>query len=65
MQVKRKLKEPSMPNFVIYDDIEAQPREGGFKPKESFPISKFSKEEAYQYAEWMKETFIKHWESKQ
>lgn len=45
---------PSMPNFVRFK------KEAGF-----FPIKDFTIDEAHEYAELMKQTFIKHWEAKQ
>lgn len=55
---------PSMPNFVRFKN-EAGLRQDGFKVNEGFPIKNFTREEAEEYAELMKQTFIKHWESKQ
>jgi len=55
---------PLMPNFAVFKN-EAGLRQDGFKVSEGFPIKDFTKEEAYEYAELMKQTFIKHWESKQ
>ena len=55
---------PTMPNFIIFEK-EAGLRQDGFKGDEVFPIKNFTKEEAEEYAELMKITFIKHWEEKQ
>ncbi len=47
-----------MPNFVRFKkDIRLK--------QEGFPIKDFTLDEAYEYAELMKQTFIKHWEAKQ
>ena len=39
--------------------------ENELKIDEGFPIKDFTIDEAYEYAELMKQTFIKHWEAKQ
>lgn len=55
---------PHMPNFVRFKK-EAGLRQDGFKVDEGFPIKSFTKEEAEEYGELMKQTFIKHWAEKQ
>ena len=55
---------PTMPNFVKFKK-EAALKQDGFKVDEGFPIEKFSKFEAEEYGELMKNTFIEHWKSKQ
>jgi len=64
MKVSFKVLPPTMPNFVQFESDPVK-REEGFTPKEGYPIAKFTREEAEQYAELMKQAFIKHWESKQ
>lgn len=64
MQKLFKVLPPNMPNFVRFEK-EAGLRQDGFKIDEGFPIKDFTKEEAEEYAELMKITFIKHWEVKQ
>jgi len=54
---------PIMPNFFFYEEKPGR-MEDGFKQKESHPITDFTKEEAEEFAELMKETFMKHWEFK-
>lgn len=54
---------PTMPNFVRFKK-EVGLKQDGFKVDEGFPISDFTIDEAYEYAELMKQTFIKHWEEK-
>jgi len=63
MEKKFELLPPTMPNFVQIKK-EAGLRQDGFKSDNTFPISQFTKEEAVQYGELMKQTFIKHWEDK-
>ncbi len=55
---------PIMPNFVRFKK-EAVLKQDGFKVDEGFPIANFTKEEAEEYGELMKQTFIKHWKDKQ
>ena len=50
-----------MPNFVRFKK-EAGLRQDGFKVDEGFPIKNFTREEAEEYAELMRKTFIEHWE---
>lgn len=40
-------------------------RQDGFKVDEGFPIKNFTRDEAEEYAELMRKTFIEHWEAKQ
>jgi hypothetical protein len=54
---------PMMPNFVRFKK-EAGLRQDGFKVDEGFPITSFTKKEAEEFGELMKQTFIAHWESK-
>ncbi len=59
-----KLLPPMMPNFISYE-IPARTRQEGFKADANkISISDLSKEEAEQYAELMKQTFLIHWHSK-
>lgn len=55
---------PIMPNFARFKR-EAGLRQDGFKVADGFPIKDFTKEEAEEYGELMKQTFIKHWQEKQ
>ena len=55
---------PRMPNFVRFKK-EAGLRQDGFKVDEGFPIKNFTREEAEEYAELMRKTFIEHWERRQ
>jgi hypothetical protein len=63
MNIQFELLPPTMPNFVRFKQ-EAALRQDGFKVDEGFPISKFTEEEAYEYAELIKQEFIKHWRLK-
>lgn len=64
MEKKFEVLPPMMPNFVRFKK-EAALRQDGFKVDEGFPIENFTREEAIEYGELMKQTFIKHWENKQ
>ena len=56
MQIKMNIPKPTMPNFIVIKD---------FGEKEiTIPVQNLSKEEACQYAELMRATFIEHWENK-
>ena len=63
MEKKFEVLPPTMPNFVRFKK-EAGLRQDGFKVDEGFPISNFTKEEAEEYGELMKQTFIVHWQKK-
>jgi hypothetical protein len=63
MEKKFEVLPPTMPNFVRFKK-EAGLRQDGYKVDEGFPISQFTREEAEEYGELMKQTFIKHWENK-
>ena len=64
MEKKFELLPPSMPNFATFKK-EKQLRQDGFKVDGGFPIKNFTREEAEEYGELMKQAFIKHWKSKQ
>jgi hypothetical protein len=55
MEKKIKILPPMMPNFVILD-INSNER--------TMSITELTKEEAEEYAELMKQEFIKHWNNK-
>ncbi len=63
MEKKFKILPPMMPNFVRFKK-EAGLRQDSIKFDQDFPISNFTKEEAEEYGEFMKQTFIAHWENK-
>jgi hypothetical protein len=60
MEKKFEVLPPMMPNFVRFKK-EAGLRQDGYKVDEGFPITNFTKEEAEEYGELMKQTFIEHW----
>jgi hypothetical protein len=64
MEKKLKLLPPMMPNFVFYES-EPSTKQEGFKQKHGIYIKNFTKEEAEEYAELMKTTFVEHWQSRQ
>jgi hypothetical protein len=64
MQRIFKLKPPQMPNYFSYELPPRQRQEGIDLSKNSIPITEFVREEAEEFGELMKQTFIKHWENK-
>lgn len=58
-----KIAPPLMPNFFHYE-IPPGSREDGFKLTHFIPINELSESEANEFAEMMKQEFIKHWKSK-
>ena len=64
MEKKFEVLPPLMPNFVRFKR-EAGLKQDGFKVDDGFPIANFTKEEAEEFGELMKQEFIKHWKSKQ
>ena len=63
MQKQFELLPPTMPNYVRFKK-EAGRRQDGFKSDQGFDIANFTREEAEEYAELMKVTFLKHWEER-
>ncbi len=63
MEKKFEVLPPTMPNFVRFKK-EAGLRQDGFKVDEGFSIANFTKEEAEEYGELMKQTFIVHWQNR-
>ena len=59
-----KLRPPTMPNFVGYIVTVGKKQDGVNFENNKFPITEFSKEEAEEYGELMKQAFIEHWENK-
>ncbi len=54
---------PSMPNFVRFKK-EAGLRQDGFKVDEGFDIANFTADEAAEFAELMRLTFLEHWKAR-
>jgi len=63
MEKKFKVLPPLMPNYVRFEKPVGL-KQDGFKSEEGFPISDFTKEEAEEYGELMKQEFVKHWQIK-
>jgi len=64
--VKRilKIEPPIMPNFFYYE-IPPSPKQDAIDfSKTSIPITEFTREEAEEFGELMKKSFIEHWEAK-
>jgi hypothetical protein len=66
MEKKFKLLPPtgSMPNFIFFE-VQPGKRQEGFQPnKNSIPVTDLDEQEAEEYAELMKQTFLDHWRRK-
>jgi hypothetical protein len=63
MEKKFKVLPPLMPNYVRFEKPVGL-KQDGFKSEEGFQISDFTKEEAEEYGELMKQEFVKHWQIK-
>lgn len=63
MEKKFEVLPPTMPNFVRFKK-EAGLRQDGYKVDEGFDIANFTKEEAQEFAELMRVTFLVHWEQR-
>ncbi len=53
-----------MPSFVQFKRKPGL-RQDGINLDQGFPIRDFTKEEAHEFAELIKQEFIKHWEKQQ
>jgi hypothetical protein len=62
MKKEFKMLPPMMPNFLPYE-VGAKPRQEGFNP-DRIPVSALTEQEAIEYGELMKQTFIEHWRNK-
>ena len=60
MEKKFELNPPIMPNFITYNSAPVR-RQDGFRNAPSIPVDELSEDEANEYAELMKQTFLKHW----
>jgi len=63
MEKSLKLKPPMMPNFISFEQPTRQ-RQDGVAWNVGLNVSDLSKEEAEEYAELMKQTFLVHWQNK-
>lgn len=64
MEKKFELLPPTMPNFISYKTSPRPRQEGINFDANKIAIEDLSKEEAEEYGELMKQTFIQHWELK-
>jgi len=62
MNINQEVSKPTMPD-EIYLKQPIGKRGDGFTPNKGIPIERLSKEQAEEYAELMKVTFLKHWEN--
>lgn len=61
MELKFKLLPPTMPNFIRVDFPSTGKKEDGFGSGPSIHVGDLTEEQATEYADLMRETFIKHW----
>lgn len=63
--VTKVLLPPQMPDFIQYEK-QAGKKQDGFNPSDQgIPISELSEADALNYAELMRQTFMKHWAASQ
>jgi hypothetical protein len=65
MEKKFKLSPPASAkvNFIHFE-LHPGNRQDEFKPNQGIPVSSLTEEEAIEYGELMKQTFIEHWRKK-
>jgi hypothetical protein len=63
MKIEVDLLPPLMPNFVSAKS-EPRKRQDGFSQPLIYDIADFTREEAEQYADLMRDAFMKHWEQR-
>lgn len=59
MEKKFKLQTPMMPNFILIEGIT-----GMITDPPKIPVEQLSEQEANEYAELMRVTFMEHWKKK-
>jgi len=63
MEKNFKLKPPMMPNFISVE-TGVKLKQEGFASALTIPVDGLSKEEAEEYGELIKQTFIVHWQNR-
>jgi hypothetical protein len=63
MKIITEINPPMMPNFISMKITIGQ-RQDGFKPVPQIAVSDLSEEQAEEYAELMRKTFLIHWANK-
>lgn len=61
MQIKQEVQTPTMPS-KIYLKQPVGKRQDGWQGNSGIPIENLTRQQAEDYAELMKQTFISHWE---
>ena len=59
-----KIQPPTMPNFLMYEAPIGKKQDGPNFEGNTFAIEEFTKDEAIEYGELWKQSFIKHWEDR-
>lgn len=60
MKIDVKIKMIQMPNFLILETPPVE-KQDGFRHGSTIPIGELSEEQANEYAEEMKQSFLNHW----
>lgn len=63
MNIEFKLLPPMMPNFISYE-MPPSKRQDGIKFDNKISVADLTEQQAIEYGELMKQSFIKHWQSK-
>lgn len=61
MERKVKILPPSMPNFIRMEMKPGKKQDGFHSEMGAIPVADLSEQEAIEYGELMKQTFIEHW----
>lgn len=65
MDITFKFNPPIMPDNITYDTGIPGRKQDGYNPgSNSIPVKNLSQEQAEQYAELMKQTFLEHWKTR-
>ena len=64
MNVTLDVNPPKMPDFYTIGKANQGLKQDGFSYGKQNPITDFTREQAEEFAEMMKQEFIKHWEKK-
>jgi hypothetical protein len=63
MEIKSKIKKPVMPSHIFIEQPIGKRQEGFKQSIGKIPVKDLTEEQANEYAELMKKTFIEHWKS--
>lgn len=63
MEIKLNIKKPIMPSEIFIEQPIGKRQDGLNLSKGSIKVKDLTEEQAYEYAELMKQTFIEHWKN--